>query len=140
MPADAPARPARRVTPPASRARVAAGPGIDGGGTTLTIPRAIAFAGRIGRCERLAVEGVLETDLEGCPVLAVARDGFYRGTADVESADIAGTVEGTLTVRGSLTLRATGRIVSETVSYGELEIERGARVAGTFRPLVDDAE
>lgn len=139
-PANADARPARRAAHPTAVPRVAAAPGNDSTGTTLTIPRAIAFAGRVGSCERIVVEGVLETDLDACRVLTVARGGVYRGTADIETADIAGTMEGTLTVREILTLHATGRILSEKISYGELVIERGGRAVGTFRPLVEDAE
>ena len=39
----------------------------------LTIPRSISYRGRIGSCERLMVEGAVETEIHGCRVLAVAR-------------------------------------------------------------------
>ena len=38
------------------------------------------------------------------------------------------------------TLRASARILSGSISYGELEIARGGTVTGTVRPLPDDAE
>ena len=40
----------------------------------------------------------------------VAAGGVFRGGADVETADISGTVEGSLTVRQNLTVRASARI------------------------------
>ena len=86
------------------------------------------------------VEGVVETELDGCRVLMVAASGVLRGSADVERADISGTVEGSLTVREILTVRASARILSESISYGELEIERGGTVTGAVRPLLEDKE
>ena len=82
----------------------------------------------------------METQLEGCRTLTVAASGVFRGSADVERADISGTVEGTLTVREVLTVRASARILSGPISYGELEIERGGKIVGTVRPLLQDAE
>ena len=132
-------RPARPATAPAAQAPVRLVPGADSEGKTLVIPRSISYSGRIGSCERLIVEGAVETGLEGCRVLIVAASGVFRGSADVETADIGGTVEGTLTVRRILTVRASGRIVAETLSYGELEIVRGGILIGTVRPLAERA-
>ena len=55
-------------------------------------------------------------------------------------ADIRGTVEGSLTVRELLAVRASARILSGSIFYGELEIEPGGMVIGTIRPLPEDAE
>ena len=153
MPPDEPAgRPSSEAVSPESppsrlprRARVPAfglpsglAPGADSEGKTLTIPRSISYSGRIGSCERLMVEGAVETEIHGCRFLAVAASGVVRGSADVERADISGTVEGPLTVRGLLTVRASARILCGSLSYGELEIERGGTVM--VRPLLEDAE
>ena len=133
-------RPARPATAPPAQAPVRLVPGADSDGKTLTIPRSISYSGRIGSCERLMVEGAVETELSGCRVLMVAASGVFRGSADVETADIRGTVEGPLTVRKILTVRASARILSESVSYGELEIERGATIIGAVRPFPDNLE
>ena len=140
VPAAAVSEPARRAAVAATGARDVRVPGIDSEGRSLAIPRGIAFSGRIGACETLLVEGVVETDLGGCRALAVAPGGVFRGDADVETAEIAGTVEGNLTVRGMLRLRASGRVLCETIAYGELVIERGGIVIGTVRPLRGEAE
>ena len=124
---------------PAARTSGGLAPGADSEGKTLTIPRSISYSGGIGSCERLMVEGAVETEIHGCHVLMVAASGVFRGSADVERADISGTVEGPLTVRGLLTVRASARILSGTLSYGELEIERGGTVTGTVRPLLEVA-
>ena len=133
-------RPARPAAARPAQAPVRLAPGADSEGKTLTIPRGISYSGRIGSCERLVVEGVVETDISGCRLLSVAAGGVFRGSADVETADIGGTVEGSLNVRQNLTLRASGRIVAETISCGEIEVERGAKIIGALRPLPDDPE
>lgn len=133
-------RPARPATPRPAQALERLAPGTDSNGKTLTIPRGISYSGRIGACERLLVEGVVETGLDGCRVLMVAAGGVFRGGADVETADIGGTVEGSLTVRRMLTLRASGRIVAETIACGEIEVERGATIVGAVRPLEEEPE
>ena len=140
LPARVRSRPGRRAEVPAATTAGLPAHGADSEGKTLTIPRSISYSGRIGSCERLMVEGAVETELDGCRVLAVAASGVFRGSADVERADISGTVEGPLTVRELLTVRASARILSESISYGELEIERGGTVTGTVRPLPEDAE
>ena len=131
-------RQTRRAVVPAAATPARLVAGADSEGKTLTIPRSITFNGRIGPCERLMVEGAVETELDSCRVLAIAASGVFRGSADVERADISGTVEGSLIVREILTLRASGRILGGAISYGEIEIERGGTVIGTVRPRLED--
>ena len=118
--------PARRIAP-----------GADSEGKLLTVPRAIALSGRIASCEKLIVEGSVETDLEGCRELEVARTGTFRGNVDVEIADVAGTLEGSVIARNILIVRATGTVRGD-VAYGAIEIERGATVAGGMRSLPEE--
>ncbi len=114
-------------------------PGADSEGKVLTVPRAIALTGQIARCDKLIVEGTVETDLAGCRELEVARTGVFRGSVDAGIVDIAGTVEGPVIARGMLVVRAGG-VVRGDVAYEELEIERGATVAGEMRPLLREGE
>ena len=132
-------RPAPRADMPAAATPARLVAGADSEGKTLTIPRGISYSGRIGSCERLMVEGAVETELDGCRVLMVAASGVFRGSADVDRADISGTVEGSLTVREILTVRASGRVLGGAISFGEIEVERGATLVGTLRPLTEDA-
>ena len=139
-PANPASRPTRTARSPATANRPGSIPQSDSADTALTIPRGILYSGRIESCERLTVEGAVETELVDCRVLTVAGDGVFRGAAHVETADISGALEGSLRVRGTLTVRASARILSDSVSYAELEIERGGIVAGAIRLLPEDAE
>lgn len=130
-------RPSRRVATPQAEPVRRIAPGADSEGKCLVVGRSIALSGRIDSCEKLVVEGTVETEMKGCRELEVARTGVFKGDAEVESADVSGTVEGTLTARGVLTVRASGTIRGN-ISYGQLEIERGGTIVGAMQPLSDD--
>ena len=98
----------------------------------------INLSGEITACDRLVVEGSVQVTLNRTRAIEIAETGrFTNGKAEVDDAEIAGVYEGSLTVRKRLLIRATGR-VSGTVRYGELEIERGGRLAGTVERLAAD--
>ena len=61
--------------------------------------------------------------------MRVAERGVFKGSADVETAEIRGVFEGELTVRDRLVVHATGQVVGR-VRYGRLVIEEGARLSG----------
>jgi cytoskeletal protein CcmA (bactofilin family) len=77
----------------------------------------------------LVVEGTIKANIKECRDIAIAEGGLFSGSAAVQSADISGRFEGELKVSGRLLIRAPG-LVSGTVQYRELEIERGGRIAG----------
>jgi cytoskeletal protein CcmA (bactofilin family) len=77
----------------------------------------------------LVVEGTIKANIKECRDIAIAEGGLFSGSASVQSADISGRFEGELKVSGRLLIRAPG-LVSGTVQYSELEIERGGRIAG----------
>ena len=131
------ASPERAVRPPRPQLARRTAPGAGGEGGLLTVPRCIALTGKIGRCEKLIVEGTVETDLEGCRELEVARTGTFIGDVDVEVADVAGILEGTLIARELLLLRAGGSVRGD-IAYGEIVVERGAAIVGEMRPLSEE--
>ena len=102
--------------------------------------RDISLSGEIKACEQLIVEGQVSAHLEDCKLLRISASGLYKGAAGVDQAEISGRFEGDLTVRGTLILRATGR-VSGTLRYGDMEIERGGKIVGTLEeiPAAGDA-
>ena len=106
-------------------------------GKTLTVGRDIALSGSINSCERLIVEGSVEADLTDAIALEIAAGGRFRGTAEVDEADIAGTIDGTLLARKKLTVRSTG-MIKGTVRYAKLSVELGGRIDGAIEPLVTD--
>ncbi|HEV3178692.1 MAG TPA: polymer-forming cytoskeletal protein [Stellaceae bacterium] len=101
----------------------------DSAAGTLVIGRQIVLSGEVTSCNRLVVEGTIKANIKECRDIAIAEGGLFSGSAAVESADISGRFEGELTVSGRLLIRAPG-LVSGTVQYKELEIERGGRITG----------
>jgi len=141
-----PPRPFPRNAPPSpgALARTVAAPlaatAGRGGGTTraasdpvegrkLIVGREIVLSGQITSCERLVVEGRVEASLSDSKVVEIAESGVFKGMAEIEHAEIAGTFEGTLTVRQKLWIRSTGKVTG-TVRYGKIEIEEGGQISG----------
>jgi cytoskeletal protein CcmA (bactofilin family) len=103
-------------------------------GRKLVIGQGITMSGEIEACDHLIVEGTIEASLKGANVLDVAESGSYFGTVEIEEANIAGRFEGDITVRGRLTIEATGTIIG-SVSYKELSMEAGATLDGSVSPI-----
>lgn len=95
----------------------------------LIVGREIVLSGQITSCDRLVVEGRVEASLTESRVIEIAETGHFKGSAEIESAEIAGRYEGTLTVRERLFIRSTGK-VNGKVTYGQIEIEPGGEIAG----------
>ena len=100
----------------------------------LIVGRDIQLNGEITECDKLVVEGHVEIKLPGARVLEVSPNGFFKGNAEVEEADISGRFEGDLTARERLIIRAGGR-VNGTVRYGRIVIESGGEIAGDMQTL-----
>ncbi len=100
----------------------------------LMISRDIILSGEITSCDRLVVEGRAEVTIEGADMIEVTPSGFFKGSADVEEADISGRFEGKLIARDQLIVRAGGRI-SGTIRYGRIVIEAGGEISGDMRAL-----
>lgn len=100
----------------------------------LIIGRDIRLSGEITSCDRLVVEGQVEAVLQNARVIEVAPTGFFKGSADVEEADISGRYEGELIARDRLIVRAGGRIRG-TIRYGRIVIESGGQISGDMQTL-----
>ena len=109
---------------------------------TLIVARDVTIAGaKIGPCERLLIEGQLESAVGDCRELEVARGASFKGAIRVEDADIAGLFEGEMTVRRRLRVRASGRVKGR-IAYGHIEIEPGGQIdgeVGRIQPVVPQA-
>jgi cytoskeletal protein CcmA (bactofilin family) len=107
----------------------------EGNGKRLIVGDGIRLKGEITACDRLIVEGYVEVTLNDTRTLEIKPSGCFIGSCEVEDAEISGTYEGDLTVRGRLVIRTSGRITGR-IRYGELELERGGQIAGelTVRP------
>jgi len=95
----------------------------------LIVGRDIILSGRITSCDRLVVEGRVEADLSETRAIEISPDGFFKGSAEIDQAEIAGRFEGTITVRQRLFIRSTGKVVG-TIRYGTVEIEAGGEISG----------
>jgi cytoskeletal protein CcmA (bactofilin family) len=126
--------PRRAVDIPGVARRPEKAPAPNPDAKRLIVGRDIVLNGQITACERLVVEGRVEAALNDCRTIEVLDGGTFKGSAEVESAEISGRVDGNLTVRQRLLIRATGQI-SGTVRYGRIEIEEGGEVNGDVRSL-----
>jgi len=100
----------------------------------LIVGRDIFLSGEIKSCNKLVVEGSVEAALRDCQTVEIADAGLFRGSAEIDTADVSGRFEGDLTVRSRLVIRTTGRITG-TVRYGQIEIERGGVISGQIEHI-----
>lgn len=105
---------------------------------TLVVGRGISVQGTVQDAERLVVEGTVEASMIHATELAISPGGVFKGEVEVEDAEIAGTMDGTLTARGSLVVRATGR-VHGTARCRRLQVEDGGQISGQMEMLTDPA-
>ncbi|WP_245584067.1 bactofilin family protein [Rubritepida flocculans] len=101
---------------------------------TLVVGRGISLQGTVTDAERLVVEGTVESQMIQAAELAVGPTGVFRGEVQVEDAEIAGLFDGTITVRGNLVIRASGK-VKGTVRYRKLSVEEGGTMMGSMEML-----
>src|SRR3954465_6847708 len=99
---------------------------------TMVVGRGISLSGDIKSCNRLVVEGSLEATLHDCGQMEIADGGQFKGNATIERGEIRGEFDGDLVVSNRLLIRATGHVAG-TITYGEIEIERGGRITGTIQ-------
>jgi cytoskeletal protein CcmA (bactofilin family) len=130
----APAKPllsAPMPTAEATLARAAAAMPSDiaDSGKRLIVGQGIHMKGEITACDRLIVEGQVEVTLKATRMLEIKPTGHFTGSCEVEEADVSGVYDGNLTVRGRLIVHAGGRVTGD-ISYGEIELERGAQITG----------
>jgi len=129
-----PMGPAGGVGVPARPQQPLAAPGTDR--RTLTVGKGITVQGTISDCERLVVEGTVESQMLQAAELAVGSTGIFRGEVQVEDAEIAGLFDGTLTARGNLTIRASGR-VNGVARSKRLAVEDGGQLTGRMEMLTE---
>ena len=100
----------------------------------LVVGRGISLQGTVQDAERLVVEGTIEATMIHATELAVSQGGMFKGEVEVEDAEVAGTIDGTLTVRGSLVVRATGRVLG-TARCRRLQVEDGGQITGRIEMI-----
>ena len=133
---------ARSRMPEAKPSAASVNSGIDktkAGRRVLTVGNDILLKGEIATCDRLVIEGKVDATLNDVHTVEIAETGSFKGSANIEDAEISGLFEGDLVVRNRLVIYATGKVRGK-ISYGEIEIERGGELTGeikTTNPLAN---
>ena len=106
---------------------------------TLVVGRGISVQGTVQDAERLVVEGTVEAAMvNGLVELSIAPGGVFKGEVEVEDAEVAGVIDGTLTARGTLNIRNTGRVIG-TARCRRLQVEDGGQITGRIEMLTEGA-
>lgn len=117
------------MAPAAETVSVAAAAAQVTGGSKLTVGPNIKLKGvEITDCDTLLVEGNVEATMDS-RLMQIAAGGSFRGSAEIDIAEIHGLFEGTLTVRDRLVIHATGRVTGK-IRYGKLVVEEGGQLSG----------
>jgi cytoskeletal protein CcmA (bactofilin family) len=115
--------------PAAATAAASASTGAREGGSKLTVGPNIKLKGvEITDCDTLVVEGLVEATMDS-RVIQISEHGAFKGSAEIDIAEIHGEFDGNLTVRQKLVIYATGKVTGK-IRYGKLVIEEGGQLAG----------
>ncbi|MDB5316584.1 MAG: hypothetical protein JWO26_3734 [Rhodospirillales bacterium] len=132
------APPARGAVPGAPAAPAQRGPaGAEANERrTLVVGKGISLQGTVADAERLVVDGTVESQMIQAQQLFVSHSGVFKGEVQVEEAEIAGIFDGTITANGSLTIRATGKVLG-VARTKKLSVEEGGQLSGRMEMLTD---
>jgi cytoskeletal protein CcmA (bactofilin family) len=98
-------------------------------GSKLIVGPNIKLKGvEITDCDTLVVEGRVEATMDS-RVIQIAECGAFKGSAEIDIAEIRGEFDGDLTVRQKLVIYATGKVTGK-IRYGKVVIEEGGQLAG----------
>ena len=99
------------------------------GGSKLTVGPNIKLKGvEITDCDTLVVEGLVEATMDS-RVIQIAEQGAFKGSAEIDVAEIRGEFSGNLTVRDRLMIYSTGKVTG-VIRYGKLVVEEGGQLSG----------
>ena len=118
QPFSAPAATPAPATPaaPESGAKLTVGPNIKLKGVEIT------------DCDTLVVEGTVEAIMNS-RVIQIAEQGAFKGSAEIDIAEVRGVFDGNLTVRQKLVIFSTGKVTGK-IRYGKIVIEEGGQLSG----------
>jgi cytoskeletal protein CcmA (bactofilin family) len=120
------------LSPPVETPQPVSGPTpsiTSSGGSKLIVGPNIKLKGvEITDCDTLVVEGLVEATMDS-RLMQIAEIGAFKGSAQIDIAEIRGRFDGDLTVRDKLVIHATGKVTGK-VRYGKVVIEEGGQLAG----------
>ena len=107
----------------------AAAPAAKEGGSKLTVGPNIKLKGvEITDCDTLVVEGLVEATMDS-RLMQIAEQGEFKGSAEIDIAEIRGVFDGNLTVREKLVIHSTGKVTGK-IRYGRIVSEEGGQLSG----------
>ena len=99
------------------------------GESKLTVGPNIKLKGvEITDCDTLVVEGSVEATMDS-RVIQISERGAFKGSAEIDIAEIRGQFDGNLTVRQKLVIYSTGKVTGR-IRYGKVVIEEGGQLSG----------
>lgn len=99
------------------------------GGSKLTVGPNIKLKGvEITDCDTLVVEGLVEATMDS-RVIQIAEQGAFKGSVEIDIAEIRGKFDGNLTVRQKLVIFSSGKVTGK-IRYGKVVIEEGGQLSG----------
>lgn len=102
------------------------------GGSKLIVGPNIKLKGvEITDCDTLVVEGLVEATMDS-RLMEIAEQGSFKGSAEIDIAEIRGQFDGNLTVRQKLVIYATGKVTGK-IRYGKVVIEEGGQLTGDIQ-------
>ena len=108
---------------------VPATPAAPESGAKLTVGPNIKLKGvEITDCDTLVVEGTVEAIMNS-RVIQIAEQGAFKGSAEIDIAEVRGVFDGNLTVRQKLVIFSTGKVTGK-IRYGKIVIEEGGQLSG----------
>ena len=126
------------VAATAAPATAAANTAVEGE-SKLTVGPNIKLKGvEITDCDTLVVEGSVEATMDA-RVIQITERGSFKGSCEIDIAEIRGQFDGSLTVRQKLTIYPTGKVTGE-IQYGKLVIDEGGQLSGDIKAGAAPAE
>lgn len=112
-----------------SASSTSSGAGGKEGESKLTVGPNIKLKGvEITDCDTLVVEGSVEATMDS-RVIQISERGAFKGSAEIDIAEIRGEFDGNLTVRQKLMIYSTGKVTGK-IRYGKVVIEEGGQLSG----------
>jgi cytoskeletal protein CcmA (bactofilin family) len=105
------------------------GSAVQEGESKLTVGPNIKLKGvEITDCDTLVVEGSVEATMDS-RVIQISERGSFKGSVEIDLAEIRGSFDGNLTVRQKLIIYSTGKVTGK-IRYGKVVIEEGGQLSG----------
>lgn len=123
---------AAATVPPVAAATPAVA-GEAGPSQLIVGPKIRLNGAEIEQCDTLVIEGHVKATIKS-RILRITASGTFDGDADIETAEIEGTFNGTLNASTRLVVKAAGRVTG-TIRYGRLVVEDGGELGGDVRQI-----